>query len=65
MSRGTSVGEVTSTASRLSWKITSSADAIEGEDGASIRDREESKEPSSDRGLDGTVVDAAADIPVD
>lgn len=54
-----STGEVT--ASRLSWKISSSADAIEGDDGASIRDMEESKEPSSERGLDGTVVDAVAD----
>lgn len=62
MSRAASARDAASTAERLSWKISSSADAIDGEDGASIRDRDESKEPSSESGLDGTVVAGALSL---
>lgn len=41
------------TRDRLSWKMSSSSSSMDGDDGTSMSDMDESKEPASDAGLDG------------
>lgn len=49
------------TRDRLSWKMSSSSSSMDGDDGTSMSDMDESKEPASDAGLDGIVRDRRAE----